>query len=257
MIGFAIFLVFLNGFFVLSEFAIVKVRKSRLEELCKNGNKNASIALKLTNSLDTYLSACQLGITLSSLGLGWIGEPAVARLLEVPFGFLFGDNAMLIHAVSFGIAFSFITLLHVVLGELVPKSIAIAKTEKMALFIARPLNIFWIVFYPFIKLFDFLANIFLKLLNVAPANSSENAHSDEEIKIIVGESLKGGLIDSVESEIIKNAIDFSDTTAEEIMTPRKDMICIKEGDSFEKNLNIVVETKHTRYPYCRDNKDNI
>ena len=249
---------FLNGFFVLSEFAIVKVRRSKLEELAKNGNSSAELALKVTASLDSYLSATQLGITLSSLALGWIGEPAVAQILEVLFAYLFSqDNEVFIHTLSFVIAFSSITLLHVVLGELVPKSIAIAKAERMALWVVRPLHYFWVLLYPFIRFFEILSNFFLSLLKIQAVKEHENAHSDEELKIIVGESLKGGFIDSVEGEIIKNAVDFSDTVAKEIMTPRKNMVCLDADDSFEDNLKVIVETNHTRYPYFKESKDNI
>ena len=137
-----LFLVFTNAFFVVSEFAIVKIRRTKLEELAHGGSKQAKIALKITERLNTYLSAIQLGITLASLGLGWIGEPAVSRLLELWFGDLFQGNKILLHSVSFGVAFAFITLLHVVLGELVPKSLAIQHTERYALAIARPLYLF-------------------------------------------------------------------------------------------------------------------
>ncbi|PAF41297.1 hemolysin family protein [Helicobacter sp. 11S03491-1] len=253
----AIFLVFLNAFFVLSEFAIVKVRKTRLEELAKTNKLNAKLALKISNQLDTYLSATQLGITLSSLALGWIGEPAVARILSVPLDKLFGSNPIVVHTISFVVAFTFITLLHVVLGEIVPKSIAIAKSENAALFVARPLYSFWVIFYPVIKLFDILAAFFLKRIGIEPSKGQDNAHSEEELKIIVGESLKGGFIDSIEGEIIKNAVDFSDTIAKEIMTPRKDMICLNTEKSYEENIQIVMESRHTRYPYCKGNKDNI
>lgn len=256
MLLFALFLVLLNGFFVLSEFAIVKVRRSKLEELAKSGKANAELALKISNSLDTYLSATQLGITLSSLALGWIGEPALARLIEHPFTALFGDNPTLLHSVSFILAFTIITLLHVVWGELIPKSIAIAKAEQAALLIARPLYWFWLVFYPLIRFFDILASFFLKKMGIQPSSEHE-AHSDEELKIIVGESLKGGFIDSFEGEIIKNAVNFSDTVAKEIMTPRKDIVCIDAELSYEENMKFVTSTKHTRYPYCHDNKDNI
>jgi CBS domain containing-hemolysin-like protein len=256
MLLFALFLVFLNGFFVLSEFAIVKVRRSKLEELAKNGKANAELALKMSNSLDTYLSATQLGITLSSLALGWIGEPALARLLEQPFTAIFGDNPTLLHSISFIVAFTIITLLHVVWGELIPKSIAIAKAEQAALLIARPLYWFWIVFYPLIRFFDILASFFLKKMGIQPTSEHE-AHSDEELKIIVGESLRSGFIDSFEGEIIKNAVNFSDTVAKEIMTPRKDIVCIDADMSYEENMKFVTSTKHTRYPYCHDNKDNI
>lgn len=157
MLILAFVFVLLNAFFVLSEFAIVKIRKSKLEELSKDGVKNAKMAYEITNSLDSYLSATQLGITISSLALGWIGEPAVAMLIEKPINSIFEANATVIHSVSFIISFTFITLLHVVLGELVPKSVAIATPEKSVLFVAKPLHAFWVIFKPFIAVFDFLA----------------------------------------------------------------------------------------------------
>lgn len=257
MIFLAVFFVFLNAFFVLSEFAIVKVRKSRLEELIKDKVANAELAYNISNKLDTYLSATQLGITLSSLALGWIGEPAVARLIEKPLKVYFEVNDLVVHTVSFAIAFTLITLMHVVLGEIVPKSIAIAKAEKATLLIAKPLHIFWIVFYPLIKTFDYLAATTLKILGIKPAKESELAHSEEEIKIIVGESLKGGVLDSFETEMIKNAVDFSDTVTKEIMTPRRDMVCINKQKSFEDNLKVIFDSKYTRYPYIDGSKDSI
>ncbi|ANV97358.1 hypothetical protein BBW65_00320 [Helicobacter enhydrae] len=258
MIFLAFVFVFLNGFFVLSEFAIVKVRRSKLEELVKNGNSSAKLALDISSSLDSYLSATQLGITLASLALGWIGEPAIAQLLGISLETLFGvDNPTLIHTISFIVAFTLITLLHVVLGELVPKSIAIAKAEKVVLIIARPLHYFWMTFYPFIRGFEVLSGFFLSMIHINPATEHEVVHSDEELKIIVGESLRGGFIDSVEGEIIKNAVDFSDTVAKEIMTPRRDMVCLDADVSYEENFQLIMETKYTRYPYCKESKDNI
>ncbi|MFG5109180.1 CNNM domain-containing protein, partial [Campylobacter lari] len=138
---------------------------------------------------------------------------------------------LLLHTVSFVVAFTLITLFHVVLGEIVPKSIAIAKAERCVLIVVRPLYYFWLIFYPVIWLFDRLAAFFLKRFGIEPAKEQESIHSEEELKIIVGESLKGGLIDSIEGEIIKNAVDFSDTIAKEIMTPRKDMICLSADKS--------------------------
>ncbi len=257
MIVLAIIFVGLNGFFVLSEFAIVKVRRSKLEELAKKNKGNAKLALKITKRLDTYLSATQLGITLSSLALGWIGEPAIARVLERLFAAFFVDNQILLHSISFIIAFTIITLLHVVCGELIPKSIAIARAEQATLFVARPLYIFRIIFFPLIKIFESLAGFFLRRIGIEPTKDNENAHSDEEIKIIIGESLKGGYLDSIESEILKNAVDFSDTTAKEIMTPRKDIVCLFEKNTYEENMEIIKQTNHTRYPYCKEGKDNI
>lgn len=257
MIILALFFVALNGFFVLSEFAIVKVRRSKLEELAKKNKANAKLSLKITKSLDTYLSATQLGITLSSLALGWLGEPAIAKVLYKAFGGFFGDNTILLHSVSFVIAFTIITFLHIVFGELVPKSIAIAKAEQSTLFVAKPLYLFRNVFFPVIKSFEMMSGFFLRRIGIEAVDENENAHSDEEIKIIIGESLKGGYLDSIESEILKNAVDFSDTTAKEIMTPRKDIVCLFADNSYEENIQIVRDTNHTRYPYCKEGKDNV
>lgn len=257
MLLMALFLVLLNGFFVLSEFAIVKVRRSKLEEFVKQKKSAASLALKMSDSLDTYLSATQLGITFASLALGWIGEPALAKLIESNFAGIFANNQVLLHTVSFIIAFSIVTLMHVVFGEIVPKSVAIAKAEVMVLYIARPLHLFWLVFYPLIRLFDIIARFFVRRLGINPATAHDLAHSEEELRIIVNESFKGGYIDSIESEIIKNAVNFSETVAKEIMTPRKDMICINSEKSLEENIKRMITTRYTRYPYCHGGKDNI
>lgn len=256
MLVLAFVFIFMNAFFVLSEFSIVKIRKSRLEELIKDKIPNAKLAFKISNSLDTYLSATQLGITISSLALGWIGEPAVARLIELPLK-AFGVGGVAIHTIAFIVSFALVTLFHVVLGELVPKSIAIAKTEKVVLFIARPLHLFWILFFPIIKAFDFIAAVSLKIIGVKPAKESELALSDEEIKIIASESLKGGVLDSLETEIIKNAVDFSDTVAKEIMTPRRDLICLNKQASYEENYDTVLQSRFTRFPYIDGSKDNV
>lgn len=257
MIFVAFIFVFLNGFFVLSEFSIVKVRRSKLEQLVKEKKPHAKQALRISSELDTYLSACQLGITLSSLALGWIGEPAIAKLLSFWLS-SFNLSSTLLHTLSFIIAFSLITLLHVVIGELVPKSVAIAMADKTALWVARPLHIFWILFLPLIKSFDFLARISLKLIGVKPAKEhDELVLSEEEIKIIASESQKGGILDEFETEIIRNAVDFSDIVAKEVMTPRKDMICLNKNKSYKENMKIVSESKHTRFPYIDESKDNI
>lgn len=256
MLVLAFVFIFMNAFFVLSEFSIVKIRKSRLEELIKDKIPNAKLAFKISNSLDTYLSATQLGITISSLALGWIGEHAVARLIELPLK-AFGVGGVAIHTIAFIVSFALVTLFHVVLGELVPKSIAIAKTEKVVLFIARPLHLFWVLFFPIIKAFDFIAAASLKIIGVKPAKESELALSDEEIKIIASESLKGGVLDSLETEIIKNAVDFSDTVAKEIMTPRRDLICLNKQASYEENYDTVLQSRFTRFPYIDGSKDNV
>ena len=250
-------LVLLNAFFVVSEFSIVKIRRTKLEELAHNGNKKAKIALKVTENLDSYLSAIQLGITLASLGLGWIGEPAVSKLLENTLDGYFSDNPILLHSVSFGIAFTFITVLHVVLGELIPKSLAIQKTETFVLLIAYPLYLFKRLFYPFIWVLDTITVKFLHLMGVQPASEEEMAHSEEEIKLIVNASQRGGVLDDTERDIIQNAIDFSEICAHEIMIPRQDMCCLFLNDSFEQVMQMIKRSKHTRYPLCDKDRDNV
>ena len=250
-------LVFANAFFVVSEFAIVKIRRTKLEELAHFGNKKANIALKITENLNTYLSAIQLGITLASLGLGWIGEPAVSHLLEDVFGHYFADNKILLHSISFGVAFGFITLLHVVLGELVPKSLAIQNTENFVLIIAKPLYIFKHIFAPFIWVFDKVTAGILYLMRVPQTNENDDAHSEEEIKLIIDASQKGGVIDDTEGEIIQNAIDFSEIYAHEIMIPRQDMKCLYQDYTFAQAMDFVKNNNHTRFPLCDKDKDHI
>jgi len=250
-------LVLANAFFVVSEFSIVKVRRTKLEELVQQGNARAKIALRIIEHLDSYLSGIQLGITLASLGLGWIGEPAVSRLLASTFGYFFEINPVLLRTISFAIAFGFITVLHVVVGELIPKSLAIQKTETFVLIIAYPLYIFHKILHPLIWIFDRMAMKSLKLMGVRPDSDSDLAHSEEEIRLIVTESQRGGIIDRTESEIIKNAIDFSDIFAHEVMVPRQDIKCLFIGDNLEEVMYLLKQTRHTRYPLCDDDKDNI
>ncbi|MBR6409743.1 MAG: HlyC/CorC family transporter [Alphaproteobacteria bacterium] len=254
---FVLILVLFNAFFVVSEFAIVKIRRTKLEELAGNGNKRAQIALKITEHLDSYLSAIQLGITLASLGLGWVGEPAVAKLFSDLLGGFFADNPILLHSISFGVAFGLITLMHVVLGELIPKSLAIQKTETFVLHIAYPLYLFKRTFYPFIWILDVLTLKILHLMGVEPAKEEDMAHSEEEIKLIVNASQKGGVIDDTERDIIQNAISFSEIFAHEVMIPRQDMQCLYLDDDFNDVMSLVKRTKHTRYPLCGEDKDNV
>ena len=251
------FLVFCNAFFVVSEFAVVKIRRTKLEELANSGSRRAKIALEINEHLNTYLSATQLGITLASLGLGWLGEPAVSRLLENLFSDWFELNKVVLHSVSFGIAFTFLTLLHVVLGELVPKSMAIQDTERYALIVAVPLYTFNKVCTPIIWCFDHVSLWILKLMKIHKVDENEDAHSEEEIKLIIDASQKGGVIDDTESEIIQNAISFSEICAHEIMIPRQDMMCIYQDNTFEEVMQFVKEHKHTRFPLCAEDKDQI
>jgi len=250
-------LVFLNGLFVAAEFAMVKVRSSRIDSLAMEGNRRARFATNVTNHLDAYLSACQLGITLSSLGLGWIGEPAIAKTIE-PLLLHLGFNATLIHTISFIIAFSIITLLHIVLGELAPKTIAIRKAEAVTMWTALPLIAFHKLMYPFIWLLNGTANWLLKkVIHLEPAAEHESAHTEEEIRILMKESHKSGLIDNTELTLMDNIFDFAETNAREIMIPRTEMICLYADQPFEDNQAVALQEMHTRYPLCDGDKDNI
>lgn len=248
-------LVFLNGFFVAAEFAMVKVRGTRIDSLVQQGHRRAGIARRLTTNLDAYLSACQLGITLASLGLGWIGEPTIAKWLEHTFRGSIPES--LLHPIAFAIAFSIITVLHIVLGELMPKSLAIRKSEGVTLMTAWPLHLFYIVMYPGIWLLNGTANRLLRIFGIEPASETEPAHSEEEIRMLVAESNKSGHIDNTELTLVSNVFDFADKTAREIMIPRTEMVCLYADRPFEENMRIVIEEKHTRYPVCEADKDNI
>jgi len=252
-----VFLVFMNGFFVAAEFAMVKVRGSRIDTLVQEGHKRAKLAENLTNNLDAYLSACQLGITLASLGLGWIGEPAVADLLEPVLHAAGIENEGLLHTISFAIAFTFITFLHIVLGELAPKTLAIRKAEGVTLLTARPMIAFYKVMYPFIWLLNGTANSMLRMVGIAPASEKESAHTEEEIRILMKESHKSGLIDNTELTLVDNIFEFTETTAREIMIPRTEMNVLYANLSFEENKRIALQEMHTRYPVCENDKDNI
>ena len=250
------FLVALNGFFVAAEFAIVKVRSSRIDTLVHDGNTRAKYAKNLVEHLDAYLSVTQLGITLASLGLGWIGEPAVARLID-PITNSLGLSPELSHTVSFAVAFSFITALHIVLGELAPKSLAIQKAEGVVLWVAIPMIMFYKLMYPAVWFLNHVANWILRLVGIQVSNEGEAAHTEEEIRILMEESHKQGYIDQTELTFVDNIFDFAERNVREVMIPRTDMICMYAEDPFEENMKIALEEHLTRYPVCDPDKDNI
>lgn len=252
----ALFLVVLNGFFVLAEFSLVKVRKTRLAELAEDGSKRAATALDVTSSLDAYLSACQLGITLASLGLGWLGEPAIAALIN-PLFERWGWASVTTHTVSIVIAFSIITFLHIVFGELVPKSMAIHDAEKMSLLTAGPLQLFDKVFYPIIWAFNSFAMFILRRWGIDPSKESDAAHSPEELKIMVEASERYGYLDRIEGTILENVLDFSDRVARDVMVPRQDMVVLYVQDSFEDAVEVAKSLGYVRYPLCDGSKDNV
>ncbi len=253
-----LFLVLLNGFFVASEFALVKVRQSRLTQLSNEGNVRAKYALKVNQRLDAYLSATQLGITLASLGLGWVGEPAIADLIIAPLLHGFGvTDETVIHSIAFVAAFCIITFLHIVLGELAPKSLAIQRSVGVSLWLSWPLLMFYRLFLPFIWLLNGAANRLLKLIGVEAAGEHEAAHTEEEIRILMDESAKSGIIDKDEMTLFDNVFEFADRVAREVMLPRTDMDCLFTNVSYADNMKLVYATKHTRYPVGVEDKDQI
>ncbi|MGM1047910.1 MAG: hemolysin family protein [Bacillota bacterium] len=251
-------LVLLNGVFVAAEFSLVKMRQSRLTQLVSEGNRMAGVALKVNRKLDAYLSATQLGITLTSLGLGWIGEPAISKLLVEPLMYRMGmTDGVLITTISVAIGFCIITFLHIVLGELAPKSLAIQRTEGTALLLSAPLLWFYRIFLPVIWVLNASANGILRLVGIEPASEAEAAHSEEEIRILMNESAKSGVIDENEMKLMDNLFDFSDLRAREVMLPRTDLDVLYTNLSLDENLKILTETRHSRYPVASENKDRI
>ncbi len=250
-----VFLIAMNGFFVAAEFCCVKMRPSRLETLIQEGNTRAKYAKKLIDELDEALSVTQLGITLASLGLGWVGEPFVAELIA-PLIHALGVGETLGHTISFALAFSLITSLHIILGELTPKSMAIAASEKILLNIALPMLVFWKVMYPFVWLLNTTASFVSHHLGLN-ISEGEVAHNPEEIRLLMKESRKQGLVDDTEVDFVDNVFDFTERNVREIMVPRPDMVCLYLDKSYEENLATILEEEMTRYPICLEDKDHI
>ncbi|MFN0225653.1 hemolysin family protein [Paenibacillus sp. KR2-11] len=250
-------LVLMNGFFVAAEFAMVKVRNSRIDVLAQSGNLSARLVQKIMGNLNAYLSACQLGITLASLGLGWVGEPVIARTLEPLLSGWLGLSETVVHTVSFLIAFSLITTLHITLGEQFPKTYAIRQSENVTLWTALPLIVTYRVMYPFIWMLNGISNWMLKRVGIEPATEHDSAHTEEEIRVLMKESHKSGFIDNTELTLFDNIFDFSETNAREIMIPRTEMGCLYANLSFSENMDIALNEMRTRYPVCDPDKDNI
>lgn len=255
-IAFVALLIGLNAFFVAAEFAMVKVQRSRLDRLAAEGRKNARIAKSIVKHLDAYLSACQLGITLASLGLGWVGEPAVAALLK-PLLLPLGLPEAAVETIAFAVAFTLITVLHITLGEQFPKTYAIRQAERVTLLASGPLLWFYKLMYPFIWLLGGMSNGLLRLAGIEPSAEHRSAHTEEEIRVLMKESNRSGLINSTELTLVDNIFDFTETHAREIMIPRTDMVCLYTQLSYEENKMIAISEMHTRYPVCDPDKDRI
>lgn len=251
-------LLFANGFFVASEFALVSVRQTRIKELANEGHSTANLTMKALNELDKYIAAVQLGITISSIGLGWVGEATLAKLIHPIFDFLpFVSQTVATHTIAVALAFAIITFLHVVVGELMPKSIALQYPEKTTLFITKPMFIITKLFTPFIFLLNGMGNQMLKLLKIPPAHPASAVHSEEEINMIIDESYKGGILNETENFLLKNILKFTDLSAKELMIPRCDVLSVSCDITPENLQEIILENQYTRYPVYENNIDNV
>lgn len=250
-------LLFSNGFFVAAEFSMVSVRKTRITQLTDEGNFNAKLALDTLKDLDKFIAAVQLGVTVSSIGLGWVGEATLVRMVEPLFKFLPKYQLIASHTLSTAIAFLFVTGLNVLLGELIPKSIALKYPEKISLIFALPLRIIIKIFTPVTFILNKVANIVLSLLKIERSTTSHLAHSIEELNMLITASYNEGVLNETERELLSNVFKFSDLTAKQVMIPRTDMACISSDISFDELNKFVAENQYTRYPVYEENLDHI
>jgi len=249
-------LIFLNGFFVASEFALVKVRSSQLDLLEEEGNRRAVLANHVISNLDAYLSATQLGITLGSLALGWLGQPYVASLLAPVLTHVGISSKAVVDGISITVGFAIITYFHIVLGELTPKTISIRKALQTSLWVSAPLHLFYLIFRPAIWFLQVSAAGILRLLRLDPVAENELGHSEEELRMILTESDSKTEVPTLSKELLINALDFRRRVVRDIMTPRGDVIYLDVEESFEANLQVALESNHTRFPLVQGHLDN-
>jgi putative hemolysin len=251
-------LVAANGFFVAAEFGLVKVRQTRIDELVAEGKSAANVVQAQLQHLDSYIAATQLGITLASLALGWIGEPSLAHLIEPLFAFAGGTAAEEIaHSAAIGISFFLITMFHIVLGELVPKSIALQRSEGTALFVARPLHLFARLFHPFIVLMNGFGNLVVRALGMQAANEHLSIHTVKELEMLVAQSHKAGLLDNEEEVLLRRVFDFGEKTAQQVMVPRTQIVGVPQDILLEQFLKKVAEERYTRFLVYQGTLDTI
>lgn len=249
-------LIALTAFFVAAEFAIVKVRSSRIDQLVAEKKRGALAAKRVTASLDEYLSACQLGITVTALGLGYLGEPTFEHIIHPVVQYL-GLSGAVANSISFILAFAFVTFIHVVIGELAPKTVAIQKAETVTLLLSAPLMLFYKIAYPFIWALNGSARFFTGLFGIKPASESEEVHTEEELRIILSESFESGEINQAEYKYLNNIFEFDNRLAKEIMVPRTEIIGLYAEDPIEEQIETIKNEKYTRYPVFGEDKDEI
>jgi CBS domain containing-hemolysin-like protein len=253
----ALLLVLANGFFVAAEFAIVKVRGTQLQPLAARSAR-ARLALHITGHLDSYLAACQVGITLSSLALGWLGEPAIAGLIEIPLLAVIGPFAPAVaHGIAIAFAFALISALHIVLGELAPKSVAIQRALPTALWAAYPLHWFYRAMYPFIAALNTIGNAVVRRFGLETASAAERAHSPDELALILDDASRAGTVESVERDMARRALTFGDRTVSSVMVPRTEMISVSERATVPEVLALNAAHPFTRLPVHRAGSEEI
>jgi CBS domain containing-hemolysin-like protein len=242
-------LVLLNGFFVATEFALVKVRQTQLAPLRA---RRARMALHLVRHLDAYLSACQLGITLASLGLGWIGEPVFAFLLQPVFRLLSVESAAVQESLAFGVGFSVITFLHIVVGEMAPKSLAIRKALPVSLWVAYPMHVFYLVMYPFIWLLNESALWLLRCVGIEPAVEGEGIRSEEELRLVLASSQLQLGASRFSRELVQNALDLRHRVVREVMRPRHEIVALDTTAGISACLEVAEQSRYSRFPICEE-----
>jgi CBS domain containing-hemolysin-like protein len=243
-------LVLLNGFFVATEFALVKVRATQLEPGVALGHKRARMGLHLARHLDAYLSACQLGITLASLGLGWIGEPVFADLLEPVFQWFNVESVELQHSLSFGVGFSVITFLHIVVGEMAPKSLAIRLAHPTVLWVAYPMRWFYLAMYPFIWLLNESALLLLRAIGLEPAHESEGVHTEDELRLVVAAAQQHSGASRFSRDVVQNALDLRRRVARDVMRPRQEIVALDTEATIAACLDVAEKSRYSRFPLC-------
>lgn len=249
-------LLLVNGFFVAAEFAIVKARRTKIEQLTKDGNVDAKLALRALEDMNYFIAAVQLGITIASIGIGWFGSPTVEKMLAPVLANLPAGYGHLAHIITAVVAFFTVTLLHVVVGEQVPKCVALQYPEKISLYVAKPMDLFMTIARPFVWLLNVSCNIILKIFKV-PTSSARVVHTLEDLDLMVDASFDEGVLNETEKDMIHNVFQFSDLTAREVMIPRTDMICVPNDMSFEDLNKLAAENQYTRYPVYDGDIDHI
>ena len=251
------FLLFVNGFFVAAEFALVKVRKTRLEQLCNEGDTGAKRALKLVNDMNKMLAAAQFGVTIASIALGWVAEATIVQLILPLIKFFPAANTSAVaHTIAVPISFVLVTYFHVLIGEQIPKCLALRYPDKLALLVSAPMELFITVFKPFVLSLLVIGDKMLQAFHVTDEDASL-AHSTEELDMLVDASYNEGVLNETEAEMLHNMFKFSDLMAKQVMIPRTDMICIPSDITCDELNKFAVENQYTRYPVYEENIDKI